>query len=135
MSKSLNNAIYLADDPATIREKIKSAKTDSGSEIKYDPGEKPEISNLMTYYQLVSGKEYADIEGEFAGVTSYVVFKQKLVEALIAFLAPINERRKKYEKDLSLVDDILREGTKRAKAAAEETMALVREKMKIDYFS
>ncbi|MEW6610254.1 MAG: tryptophan--tRNA ligase [Patescibacteria group bacterium] len=135
MSKSLNNAIYLSDDPATVREKIKTAKTDSGSEIKFNPAEKPAIANLMTYYQLVTDKSIKSIEQEFAHLTSYAAFKEQLTEAINAFLAPIQERRRAFEKDPAQVDEILRAGTTRALAEAQATMALVREKMKINYFT
>ncbi|OGL79162.1 tryptophan--tRNA ligase [Candidatus Uhrbacteria bacterium RIFCSPHIGHO2_12_FULL_54_23] len=135
MSKSLNNAIYLADAPHVVREKIKHAKTDSGAEVTYDPEKKSALSNLMTYYTLATGQSYQAIEEEFKGITSYAVFKEKLADVLTAFLSPMQTRRSRYEKDPSLVDDILRAGTARAKQIAEETMALVRERMKIDYFS
>jgi len=135
MSKSLGNAIYLSDDPETVREKIKHAKTDSGSEVRYDLESKPEISNLMTYYKLVAKKEYRDIEKEFENIKSYAVFKQKLTDTINEFLAPIRERRATYEKNPALVDDILKTGTDHAREEAQKTMALVKERMKIDYFT
>ena len=134
MSKSMNNAIYLSDDPAAVQDKIKTARTDSGSEIKFDPEQKPEIANLMTYYKLVTGMDMKAIEQDFANIKSYATFKEQLAKAISAFLAPIQEKRKEYEKDPARVDDILRAGTARALQEAKTTMALVREKMKIDYF-
>lgn len=133
MSKSFGNAIYLIDTPQQVREKVKHAKTDSGSEIRFHPKAKPAISNLMTYYKIVTGLNYHDIEAEFKGIKSYAIFKEKLAESIIQFLKPIQERRKVYEKNPSLVQEILRTGTARAKKEAEKTMELVRQKMKINY--
>jgi len=135
MSKSFRNAIYLIDSADDVREKIKKAKTDSETDVRYDLERKPDISNLMTYYKIATGKEYEEIQNEFKGSKSYASFKEKLAEAIISFLEPIQERRRKYEQDASLVEEILRAGTKRAKAEAQKTMELVRSRMNIDYFS
>lgn len=134
MSKSFGNAVYLIDTPDEVRSKVKKAKTDSESEVRFDLEKKSDISNLMTYYKIVTGKDYMEIQDEFKGSKGYASFKERLAESINAFLAPIQERRNKYEKDPSLVDVILKKGTARAKKEAEETMKLVREKMKIDYF-
>lgn len=134
MSKSFGNAIYLIDSADDVREKIKRAKTDSEIEVRYDPEKKPDVSNLMTYYKIVSGKDYLEIQDEFKGSKGYAAFKTTIADAIIAFLEPIQERRRKYEKDPTLIDDILKAGTSRVKQEAEQTMMLVRERMKIDYF-
>lgn len=134
MSKSFGNAIYLIDTQDEVRDKVKRAKTDSESEVRFDLEKKPDVSNLMTYYKIVSGKDYMEIQDEFKGSKSYAAFKTTIADAIIAFLEPIQERRRKYEKDPTLIDDILKAGTSRAKNEAEKTMSLVREKMKIDYF-
>lgn len=134
MSKSLNNAIYLKDSDDEIRSKIKSATTDSGSEIAYDEKSRPEISNLLLLYSLVSGQQIQKIVAEYKG-SGYASFKEKLGEQIITFLQPIKEKRAHFEKDENLLQDILQQGIKKARIEAEETMKLVRKNMKINYFS
>jgi len=135
MSKSFNNAIYLSDSSKEVAEKIKKAKTDSSiiNLIKFDEKNKPDISNLMQYYKIATGKEFNEIENEFRGVTSYKSFKDKLITELNKFLDPIRKRRKKYEDNPDAVWEILKKGTKKAKTEAEKTMLLVRKQMKILY--
>ncbi|OHA43991.1 MAG: tryptophan--tRNA ligase, partial [Candidatus Taylorbacteria bacterium RIFCSPLOWO2_12_FULL_44_15c] len=77
MSKTGDEGIALSDDPDTIRAKIKKAVTDSGKEVKYDEKSKPAISNLLTIYHLLSGKEIKTLEKEYDG-KSYVDFKNDL---------------------------------------------------------
>lgn len=133
MSKSLDNAIYLSDSEDEVKEKIKRAKTDLQNTITFDPEKRPEVSNLLTYYQIATGESMDTIVEKFADVTSYKVFKEELARALNGFLEPIRERRRAYEARPDHVMDILREGQRRAKQEAEKTMALVRSGMKIDY--
>ena len=103
MSKSLNNAIYLSDTKETITKKIKKAVTDSENKVIFDPKNKPGVSNLMTYYQIVTGKSYKEIEEEFKNITYYIEFKERLIEELDNFLKPIRERRKIYEDNPQIV--------------------------------
>lgn len=103
MSKSLNNAIYLSDDAKTIVKKIKKAKTDSENKVYYNQEKKPEISNLMEYYKLTTGKTFSEIEKEFKNINYYIEFKEKLIIELNNFLEPFRKRRKKYEENPVLV--------------------------------
>jgi tryptophanyl-tRNA synthetase len=135
MSKSFNNAIYLSDSPEEVEAKIKKAKTDSDAIdlIRFDEKNKPDVSNLMQYYKIATGKEFDEIENEFKGVTSYKSFKDKLTAELNKFLDPIRERRKEYESNPELVWEILKKGTKKTKKEAEKTMMMVKEQMRILY--
>lgn len=135
MSKSFNNAIYLSDSPENVQVKIKKAKTDSDTVnlIKFDEKNKPDISNLMQYYKIATGKEFDEIEKEFEGTTSYKEFKDKLTIELNNFLDPIRERRKEYENNPKLVWEILKKGTEKTKKEAEKTMLMVKEQMRILY--
>lgn len=133
MSKSLGNAIYISDSIEEVAKKIKKAKTDSENKVYYNIDKKPEISNLMEYYKIATGKTFKEIEKEFKNITYYSEFKEKLTEELNNFLEPIRERRKKYEKNHKLVWDILEEGRKKVKIQAEKNMLEVKEKMKIKY--
>lgn len=134
MSKSLGNAIYLSDSIEEVADKIKRAKTDLENTITYDPEKRPDIANLLTYYSIATGESKEAIVEKFQGVTSYKIFKDDLTKVLNDFLEPIRERRRQFEKDTSVVTDILVQGRKRAKQEAEATMAMVREVMKINYF-
>jgi tryptophanyl-tRNA synthetase len=103
MSKSLGNAIYISDTAKEVAKKIKKAKTDSENKVYYDMDKKPEISNLMEYYKIATGKSFEDIKKEFENIVYYSEFKEKLTEELNNFLDPIRERRKKYEENPQLV--------------------------------
>lgn len=135
MSKSFGNAIYLSDSPEEVQAKIMKAKTDTDAKVAYDLENKPDVSNLMTYYQIATGESYAAIEEKFAGQSSYKTFKEELAKAINTMLMPIREKRHEYEKDKDLVIDILKAGEKKAKQEAEKTIALVKDSMKINYFS
>ena len=128
MSKTSNEGIALNDFPETIRQKIKTAVTDSSKEIKYDEKNKPAISNLLTIYHLFSGKSIKDIEKKYQG-KGYAEFKKDLAEVIIKGLKPFQERRKKYEKNPRRVEKILAEGAKKARKIAQQTIKEVKKKM------
>lgn len=134
MGKSLNNAIYLVDKPEEVQKKVMSAVTDPQKIRKDDPGH-PEVCTIFEYHKLFSEEDIPIIEQEcVAGTRGCVDCKKHLAGNINAFLEPIQERRKQFEDKPKLVDELLQEGTKKAKKEAEKTMELVREKMKIDYF-
>lgn len=130
MSKSdenANGAIFLMDDADTIVKKLKKAVTDSGTEIKFDET-RPAINNLLTIYQLMTGKTAAECEANFVG-KGYGHFKTETAEAVIEFLKPFQERVKNYtDEDLKA---ILKAGAEKAKTIARETLTDVYEKMGI----
>lgn len=130
MSKSLNNAIYLNESPEETAEKIKTATTDSKNYFSYDPKNRPAISNLVLIYSLIHNTDPADTAKEL-GLMPYSAFKTKLAEDLNGYLAPIREKRKSISK--KYVTEVLREGLQKVLPRAQETMALVRKAMKIDY--
>jgi len=130
MSKSDENvhgSITLVDDPETIRRKVKRAVTDSGSEVRFDES-RPAITNLLTVYQLLTGRSSEEIEAHFAG-KGYAQLKSELAEATVEFLRPFQER-------MSSIGDeelrrILAEGAEKAREIARETMRAVKERMGI----
>ena len=71
MSKSLDNAIYLSDTKEEVEKKIKKAKTDSENIVKFDEENKIEISTLMQYYKVATGKSFLEIEEEFSDIKYY----------------------------------------------------------------
>jgi tryptophanyl-tRNA synthetase len=128
MSKTGNEGIALTDSPDTIRQKIKTAVTDSGREIKYDEKNKPAISNLLTIYHLFSNKPIDEIERKYRG-KGYAEFKKDLAEVIIKGLKPFQETRKKYAKNPRLVEKILAEGEKKAQKIAQQTIKEVKARM------
>ncbi len=130
MSKSNPNPgsyIALLDEPDVIREKIGRAKTDSGREVRYDPEEKPEISNLLTIYSLCSGRSIEDIEAEYEG-RGYKDFKGGLAEAVIATLRPVQEAYHELMES-GAIREILDRGADRAREIAETTLDRVKDRM------
>ena len=132
MSKSFDNAIYLSDTLTEIKSKVSRAKTDTDNKIIYDLETKPDISNLITYYQIATNLTHHEIEQKFSKVSSYKIFKDELVTALDNFLTQFRDKRNSISKQDVL--DILIEGTQRTRIEAKTTMALVKEAMKINYF-
>ena len=94
MSKSdenVNSFITVLDDPDTVLRKFKRAVTDSEALVRYDPENKPGVSNLMAIYSTITGKSMEEIEAEFSG-KGYGDFKPAVAEAVIEELRPIQER-------------------------------------------
>ena len=130
MSKSDENAngsIFLLDDAETIAKKIKRAVTDSGTEINFDT-ERPAIKNLLTIYQLLSGKSADECVSHFEG-KGYGQFKTELTETAVAFLRPFQERVSQYSDDE--LSKILKAGADKAAGVSNETLRNVYEKMGI----
>ncbi len=124
MSKSdenPNGSISLLDDADTITKKIKRAVTDSGTEINFDKN-RPAIKNLLTIYQLLSGKSADECIDHFEG-KGYGQFKTELAETVVEFLRPFQERIKQY--DDGLLKTILASGAEKAKDIAQQTLQTV----------
>lgn len=146
MSKSLNNCIYLSDDSETVKKKIKSMYTDPLHINVNDPGH-IEGNIVFTYLDVFCKdehfKKYLPEYNNLDELKSHYVkgglgdakIKNFLYEIMEEILTPIRERRKKYENNISLVLDILAEGTKKANIAANETLTEVKEAMGINYFA
>ncbi len=128
MSKTGDEGIALTDSPNEIREKIKKAVTDSGKEIKFDEKNKPAISNLLTIYSLLSGKEIKNIEKEFEGKT-YVEFKNDLAEVIIEFLTPFQKKYNELKINIGGVEKILKESEEKARQEAQKTLNEVKQKI------
>lgn len=119
-----NSRINLLDDPKTIKKKIARATTDSLRLVTFDP-ERPGITNLLTIYQLLTGKSEQEIEAEFAG-KGYGDFKAALTEQLIATLEPIQERYHALMNDLPTLEAILKQGADEVRPMAETTLQHVK---------
>lgn len=138
MSKSLNNAIFLSDDADTVQKKVMAMYTDPKRIRATDPGETdPEKNPLWQFHETFNHdtawvNEHRQMYAQ--GKVGDVAIKRKLVEVLNALLDPIRARRKQFETRPDDVLNILREGTKRANAIAEETLYLAKSKMNQNYF-
>lgn len=135
MSKSLGNAIYLADDAKAVEAKVMRMYTDPTRLRATDPGH-IEGNPVFVYHDAFNPdkEEVADLKERYVqGKVGDVEVKKKLAKALNAFLDPIREQRAKYDQDEKAIDEILKEGNRRARAVAQETMGRVRRAMKIDY--
>ena len=131
MSKSLDNAIYLADDAKTVERKVRSMYTDP-KRISADIPGTVEGNPVFIYHDAFNPDhdEVQDLKQRYrAGKVGDVEVKQKLARALNAFLDPLRERRARYAAEPRQVEEILREGTRRMQQEAQETMSLVRQAM------
>ena len=134
MSKSLGNAIFLADDPAAVKAQVMKGVTDPARIHPTDPGT-PEICNIYKYHQIFSLDIVDEIRDRCrAGTIGCVACKMELYKRLEALLSPIRAKRKEYEARPAEVDEILIEGTRKARVEGAKTIAHVREKMGMAYF-
>lgn len=135
MSKSLGNAIFLSDDPETVTQKVMRMYTDPKRIHPTDPGT-VEGNPVFIYHDAFNPnkEEVEDLKRRYRlGKVGDIEVKRKLVDALNAFLDPIRTRRTMGQL-AGDVDDILLEGSRRARSLADETLHMVRTAMKMDYF-
>ena len=154
MSKSLGNCIYLSDDSETVRQKVRGMYTDPGHLQVSDPG-KVEGNTVFTYLDAFCKPEHFEkfascfvgkkvsfsfasldeMKAQYrAGGLGDVMCKNFLYEILEDTLAPIRERRHKFEQDIPYVYEVLRKGSDAAREVAAQTLAEVKRAMKINYF-
>ena len=119
MSKSLGGAgcLYLLDDPKASAKKIRSAVTDTGREVVFDPEAKPGVSNLLTILSALSGTEIPVLVERFAGA-GYGDLKKEVAEAYLAFAEPFAATVNELLSDVGTLDDILADGAQRARESA-----------------
>jgi tryptophanyl-tRNA synthetase len=125
MSKSASSPsgiIEMLDDPRRSAKKIRSAVTDSGTEIRFDPEEKPGVSNLLTIYSALTGRAVKELESEYAG-RGYGDLKKDLGEVVVDFVTPFRDRTFELLEDRAELDSVLRRGAERARDVAERTLA------------
>jgi tryptophanyl-tRNA synthetase len=127
MSKSASSAggiIDLLEEPARSAKKIRSAVTDTGRDIVFDPENKPGISNLLTIYTALTGRTVADLEAEYAG-RGYGDLKKDLGAVVVDFVTPIQKRTEEYLDDPAELDRELARGAAKARSVAAPTLATV----------
>jgi tryptophanyl-tRNA synthetase len=127
MSKSGDSPagiIWLMDEPSVIAKKVKSAVTDTDSEIRFDPEGKPGVSNLLTLLSLATSQSVESWQGQLAG-GGYGALKTQTADALVALLEPIRVRTHELLSDVAELDRILGAGAAKASVIAEATLARV----------
>ncbi len=124
---SEQGTVYVLDEPKAIEKKIKSAVTDSGSEVRRGE-EKAGIANLIEILAAVRGVEPPEIEAEFAD-SRYGEFKGAVAEAVVEYLSPVRERYEALRADQAGLERVLSGGAVRARAIASATLTDVRERM------
>jgi len=135
MSKSLDNAIYLSDDAATVEAKVKAMYTDPRRLRATDPGA-VEGNPVFIYHDAFNADkdEVAELKARYrAGKVGDVEVKAKLARALNAFLDPFRVRRAYYQAHPLQLQDVLASGIRRMQAEAKETMRLVHEATGLNY--
>ncbi len=130
MSKSdpnQNSAILLSDPPEVITKKIKRAVTDSEAIVEYDES-RPGISNLISLYSEISGKDCSAIATEYNG-QGYGAFKSDLADLLVATIDPIRQKYIEYQKDQAYLQQVLQDGAEKAEQTARVTLSKVTESL------
>ena len=120
--------VRLVDEPDVIRKKFKTAVTDSGREVLHDPAEKPGISNLIEIMSVATGDSIAEIESRYDGA-GYGQFKEDVGEAVVALVAPIQERFRELRSDDAELQSLLRFGADKAREASAPTLSAMYERM------
>jgi tryptophanyl-tRNA synthetase len=123
MSKSIpGGCVFLLDPPKKIAKKIKSAVTDSETEVRYDPEGKPGVSNLISILAAATGRTVTDVVSEFGG-GMYGPLKVAAADAVVAVAEPFAARTRELLDDPSELDRLMTVGARRAREAAAPTLA------------
>ena len=131
MSKSAadpKGLINLMDEPGQITKNIKSAVTDTDGEIRFDPANKPGISNLLGIYSALTGDPISKIEASLSG-SGYGALKAEVADVVVAALEPIRTRANELLQDSAELDRLLAKGADRANETAEKTLKAVYENL------
>ncbi len=131
MSKSSSSPagiIELLDDPRVSAKKIRSAVTDSESEIRFDPEQKPGVSNLLTIFAALTDRSVEELEASYAG-QGYGALKGDLADAVVEMVTPFRDRTLELLEDQAQLQEVLRQGNEQAGAVAEATLRDVYERV------
>jgi tryptophanyl-tRNA synthetase len=120
--------ILMLDPPETIRKKLKSAVTDSDSDVRYDPEAKPGISNLLEIMSVATGEPIPELESRYDG-GGYGPFKNDVAEALVALLDPIRSRYDELRGDVGELQRLLGKGADKARKTSTPTLEQMYERM------
>lgn len=135
MSKSIpEGCLFLMDTPDAIMKKFKKAVTDADTAnwIRFDPVNKPGVSNMMQIYSALTGKTHEEIEAEFEGL-GYGKFKPACAEVVIEALRPIREEAERLMAEETYLRSVYRKGAEKASVIAEATLKDVYDKVGLTY--
>ena len=137
MSKSAGNCIYLTDDTETVRKKVMSMYTDPNHIKVSDPGNTKDNPVFIYLDAFMTDREkFEELKNHYEqGGLGDKVVKETLFEVLESVLTPIREKRKYYDEHPEIVENIVKEGTKKARIKASETLKRVRERIGVEYFN
>jgi tryptophanyl-tRNA synthetase len=121
-------AVYVLDTPDAIRKKFKSAVTDSGREVRYDPKEKPGVSNLLEIMSVATGESIDALQTRFENA-GYGDLKEAVGESVVELLTPIQERFAQLRADERALQHLLAVGADKARRASEPTLEQIYERM------
>jgi len=124
MSKSAsspNGIVDLLDDPKVSAKKIRSAVTDTGREVTFDPVDKPGVSNLLTIYSALSGRAVDELVTAYEG-KGYGDLKKDLGAVVADFVTPVQARTRGYLDDPAQLDKLLGIGAEKARSVASVTL-------------
>jgi len=127
-TSSEHGAVYIADPPDVIRKKFKSAVTDSEREIRYDPAQKPGVSNLLEIMSVATGEPIDALERRFDSA-GYGELKEAVGESVVELLTPIRERFEAFRADERELHRLLAVGAEKARRASEPTLELMYDRM------
>ena len=129
MSKSEpDGCVFLMDKPEDIMRKFKRAVTDCETAVRYDPENKPGISNLLTIYCAATGKTMDEAEADFEG-QGYGIFKPAVGEAVVELLRPIQAEATRLMADKAYLESVYTQGAQRVQALANRTLRKVYKKV------
>ena len=133
MSKSStnpNDVIFIEDEEESIIKKFKKAVTDSENKVKFDPENKPGVSNLMQIYSAITDKNMEDIEKEFEG-KGYGDFKMTIANYVVEKLKPVQQKYKELLENKDYLERIYEQGAESASKIAAKTLREVKDKIGI----
>jgi tryptophanyl-tRNA synthetase len=120
--------VRMIDEPDVVRKKFKTAVTDSGTDVRHDPGEKAGVSNLIEIMAVATGTSIGEIESRFDG-QGYGQFKEAVAESVVELLVPIQERYRELRADEGELRRLLAVGAEKAREASAPTLETMYERM------
>ena len=120
--------VRIVDEPDVIRRKFKTAVTDSGTDVRHEPEEKPGISNLLEIMSVATGDPISEIEGRYDG-SGYGQFKEDVAESVVQLFVPIQQRYHELRADETELRTMLARGAEKARTASAPTLEQMHERM------
>jgi tryptophanyl-tRNA synthetase len=131
MSKSTsspNGILEVLDPPAVLSKRVRSAVTDSGREVRFEPDTKPGVANLLTIASALTERPIPELEADYVG-RGYGDLKKDVAALVVEALAPIREKVEDYLAAPEVLDDVLAEGAEKARAIARATVDRVYDRL------